>query len=70
MVNNSTNINKTIKHLSLSLAEHKKPPTTYDVWNPGPGLGQAHFVEVVNRLMGLVFLFKLIGGEKETTIEK
>jgi hypothetical protein len=34
MVKNSTNINKTNKHLSPSLTEHKKT-STYDVWNPG-----------------------------------
>ena len=39
MVNNSTNINKTINYLSPQLIEHEKK----DVGNPGPGycLGQA-----------------------------
>jgi hypothetical protein len=39
MVNNTTNINKTItSHIkSLSIKKTK----TYDAGNPGPGLGQA-----------------------------
>jgi hypothetical protein len=41
MVINSININKTNNHLSSWLTEHKKIKT-YDVGNPGPGLGQAH----------------------------
>jgi hypothetical protein len=40
MANNSTNINKTNDHLLPQLIEHKKT-TTYDVGNPGSGLGQA-----------------------------
>ena len=41
MVNYSTNINKTINHLSPQIIEYKKKTnTTYDVSNPGPGLGQ------------------------------
>ena len=42
MVYNSTNINKkNTKHLILTyLTEHKKT-MTYDVGNPGPGVGQA-----------------------------
>ena len=41
MVNNSTNINKTNNNHSPQLTKHKKKNTTYDVGNPGPGLGQA-----------------------------
>ena len=42
MVNNSTNINKTNNHLSLSncIKKNKKTPTTYDVENPGHALLQ------------------------------
>jgi len=40
LVNNSSNINKTENHLSSYNTEHKKT-TTYDVRNPGPGLGKA-----------------------------
>jgi hypothetical protein len=41
MVTNSTNINKTnnLPIILTELTEHKKT-TTYDVGNPGPGLGQ------------------------------
>ena len=41
MVNNSANINKTNNHISLQPIAHKKKTMTYDVVNPGPGLGQA-----------------------------
>jgi hypothetical protein len=37
MVNNSTNINKMNNHLKLL---NIKKTMTYDIWNPGPGLGQ------------------------------
>ena len=40
MVNNSTDINKQNNHLSHQSIEHKEAKT-YDVGNPGPGLGQA-----------------------------
>ena len=42
MVNNSTNINKKRKKTTFSpqIIEHKKTKT-FDVGNPGPGLGQA-----------------------------
>jgi hypothetical protein len=42
MVNNSTNINKTNNHLSFKLTKHREYPMTYEVGNPGPGLGQEH----------------------------
>ena len=35
---NKTNINN---HLLHQIIEHQKKTTTYDVGNPGPGLGQA-----------------------------
>jgi len=41
MVYNSTSLNKKNNHLSPQIIEHKKKPTTYDVGNPGPGLGWA-----------------------------
>jgi len=39
MVNNFTNMNKRNNHLSLKLTKYKKT-MTYDVGNPGFGLGQ------------------------------
>jgi hypothetical protein len=39
MVNNSTDINKKNNHLSHQSTEHKET-MTYDIGNPGPGLGQ------------------------------
>jgi hypothetical protein len=42
MVNNSTNINKTNNHLSNLKLMNIKKTTTYDIGDPGPGLGQAH----------------------------
>ena len=48
MVNNSTNINKTNNHLSLSLTEHTKKTKTYDLGNLGPGLGQTLFYKNVH----------------------
>jgi hypothetical protein len=41
MVKNFTNINKTNNHLSPQTIKHKENTTTYGIWNPGPGLGQA-----------------------------
>ena len=38
----TTNIYKRNNHLLTELAEQKKTTTTYDVGNPGPGLGQTH----------------------------
>ena len=61
-VNNTININKTSTIPSISTKQtiysHLKPlsikkTTTYNVGNPGPGLGQAQYVTVLNRLMGL-----------------
>ena len=43
--NNFTNINKPNNHISPELTEHKKGITTYDVGNPGSGLGQAQNME-------------------------
>ena len=40
-VNNSININKMNNHLSPRIIDHNKQTTTYNVRNPGPGLGQA-----------------------------
>jgi hypothetical protein len=42
IINNSTNISKTNNHRSPLLTEHTKKwgTMTYDVENPGPGLGQ------------------------------
>ena len=54
MVNNSTNINN---HISPSLTEYKKT-MTYDVWNPGPALGQAQkygWAKIVNGIPTLPF---------------
>jgi hypothetical protein len=52
MVYNSTNINKkNTKHLILAyLTEHKKT-MTYDVGNPGPGVGQAQHLAALSRLI-------------------
>ena len=33
---------------SPQIIEHKKNPTTYDIGNPGPGLGQAQKCGGVN----------------------
>jgi hypothetical protein len=54
MVYNSTNINKkNTKHLILTyLTEHKKT-MTYDVGNPGPGLGQAQQCGGVKTVNGI-----------------
>ena len=68
MVINYTNIYKTNKYLSSYLIEHPPslPPThihthththtqettTYDIWNPGPVLGQAQNVAGLNQFMG------------------
>ena len=41
MVNNSININKMNNHLSPRIIDHNKQTTTYNVRNPGSGLGQA-----------------------------
>jgi len=40
MVNNSTNIYKANNQLSPQIIEHRKS-MTYNVGNPGPGLGRA-----------------------------
>ena len=40
IVNNSTNINKTNRHLSRQFIAGKKITTTYDVEIPGPSMGQ------------------------------
>jgi hypothetical protein len=62
MVNNSTNINKTNRHLN-SLNTRKTP--TYDIGNPGPGLEQIQQCQVksINGLPTLPFL--IIGSPKD-----
>ena len=40
IVINTTNIHKMSNHLLTKLPEQNKTTTTYDVGNPGPGLGQ------------------------------
>jgi hypothetical protein len=40
VVYNVTSINKTNNHLSPQLTEHQVKTITFDVGNPGPGLGQ------------------------------
>jgi hypothetical protein len=48
MVNNSTNINKTNNHLSNLKSMNIKKTTTYDIGDPGPGLGQTHKSDSLN----------------------
>jgi len=43
MVSNTSNINKTINHISPQ-SLNKKKFTTYDVRNPGHGLGQVQIM--------------------------
>jgi len=42
VIPNSTNFNKTNNQFSTQLIQHKTNITTYDVRNPGPGLGQTY----------------------------
>ena len=53
MVINSTNINQMNNHLSSYLISlNANQTTTYDVGNPGPGLGQAHKCDGVKPVNG------------------
>jgi hypothetical protein len=57
-VNNPTNINKTNNRFSPQINEHIVKTTTYDVENPGPGMGHAEScgeVKLVNRIPTLSF---------------
>jgi hypothetical protein len=49
MVINSTNINKTNNHLSMNT----KKTMTYDVGNPGLGLGHAQIFGMVKPVIGI-----------------
>ena len=51
LVNNFTNINKTITTILNSL-NTKQSTTTYDVENPGPGTTSHNNLTMLNRLMG------------------
>ena len=62
MVNNSIKINKTNNHLSPELLDYKKKTRTYDVVNPGPGLGQAQKCGGVISVNGIPSLHLLLIG--------
>ena len=54
MLNNSTNINNTNTHLSLSLIEHNKEhDIVYHVKHPNPVLGQAHNCDRIQPVTGI-----------------
>ena len=65
-VNNFTNINKTTTIASHFKSTNIVKNTTYDVRNPGPGMGQAESCGGVKLVNGIPTLSLFINGSPTT----